>query len=434
MHEQQTYSEKFTGVTPSAHHPAATAEPNPVYGPEGVSTRRPRDAAEKRAVALGWFSLGLGLAQVIAPRQLARTIGVADNRTTELTLRAFGVREIASGVGILLQPRPNTFLWARVLGDLIDLAALTEQLVRTRSKKPRLALATAAVVGTTALDIKTALDATRARAGQNMSAHGIHVKHSITIQAAPEDVYAYWRNLENLPRFLSHLESVQVFGSRSVWRAKAPAGTTVEWEAELLADTPNSLISWRSLPGSTIPNQGSVRFKPAPKGQGTEVHVQLVYSPPGGVIGSLVAKLFGEEPKQQIKSDLRRLKQVLETGEVLHSDTSIHRRPHPAQPPSRVTVDPDERIRPLHRLDPANQLARSARGSASSDASLTGVSSRSNASAAPPKPPRPAQPTHGSIAEADDQRTAASDAPNDAIPFTHFTNQGFGTTRDDDAS
>lgn len=434
MHEQQTYSEKFTGVTPSAHHPAATAAPNLIYGPEGVSTRRPRDGAEKRAVALGWFSLGLGLAQLIAPRRLARAIGIADNQRTQLTLRAFGVREIASGAGILLQPRPNTFLWARVVGDLIDLAALTEQLLTARSRKPRLAIATAAVVGATALDIKTALDSTRARSGQNMSAHGIHVKHAITIQAAPEDVYAYWRNLENLPRFLSHLESVQESGSRSVWRAKAPAGTTVEWEAEILSDTPNSLISWRSLPGSTIPNQGSVRFRPAPNGQGTEVHVQLVYSPPGGAIGSVIAKLFGEEPKQQIKSDLRRLKQVLETGEVLHSDTSIHRGPHPAQPPSRVPVDPEARIRPLHQLDPVNQLTRSARDSRGSDLSggalSSGESSGPIANAAPPKPPRPHNPT----TQSDDQRTAASDAPNDAIPFTHFTNQGFGTTRDDDAS
>jgi uncharacterized membrane protein len=155
------------------------------------------------------------------------------------------------------------------------------------------------------------------------------------LRLPPEEVYAFWRNLENLPRFMQHLESVRMTDERrSTWRARAPAGTTVEWEAETVEDRPNELIAWRSLPGSSVPNSGQVRFVPAAGNRGTEVHVELQYDPPGGKLGAVVAKLFGREPGQQVASDLRRFKQVLETGEVVHSDASIHGRPHPAHPPA----------------------------------------------------------------------------------------------------
>src|SRR4051812_44726549 len=119
---------------------------------------------------------------------------------------------------------------------------------------------------------------------------------------------------------MAHLESVKVDNGRSTWRAKAPAGSSVEWQAEVVMDHPNQAIGWRSVEGTLVPNRGVVRFDAAPGGRGTEVLVELKYDPPGGPLGALVAKLFGEEPAQQIAGDLRRLKQVLETGEVLHSD------------------------------------------------------------------------------------------------------------------
>jgi uncharacterized membrane protein len=150
---------------------------------------------------------------------------------------------------------------------------------------------------------------------------------------SPEQVYEFWRDFRNLPRFMEHLESVELLeGRRSRWRAKAPVGSNVEWEAEIVEDRPNEMISWRSLPGSEVDNTGSVRFLPAPGGRGTEIRVALEYDPPGGRLGAKVAKLFGEAPEQQVASDLRRLKQVLETGEVVHSDASIHRGMHPARP------------------------------------------------------------------------------------------------------
>jgi uncharacterized membrane protein len=146
---------------------------------------------------------------------------------------------------------------------------------------------------------------------------GIKVEKSITINKSPEELYRFWRNFENLPRFMDHLESVQVTGgNRSHWVAKAPAGKTVEWDAEIYNEKENELIAWRSLEGADVDNAGSVRFQPAPGGRGTEVKVVLKYDPPGGVIGATIAKLFGEEPSQQIEEDLRRFKQVMETGEI----------------------------------------------------------------------------------------------------------------------
>jgi uncharacterized membrane protein len=111
----------------------------------------------------------------------------------------------------------------------------------------------------------------------------------------------------------------------------------VEWDAEITEDRPNELIAWRSLPDSQVPNSGQVRFRDAPGNRGTEVIVELKYQPPGGKIGALIAKLFGEEPGQQVKGDLRRLKQVMEIGEIVHSDASIYPGPHPAQPPEDLS-------------------------------------------------------------------------------------------------
>ena len=162
----------------------------------------------------------------------------------------------------------------------------------------------------------------------------IHVRRSVTVDRGREEVYAFWRDFENLPRFMEHLESVRITdGDRSHWTARAPAGRTVEWDAELTEDVPGERIAWRSLPGADVPNRGVVRFVPAPADRGTEVHVELEYDPPAGRLGATVAKLFGEEPSIQVAADLRRFKQVLETGEVVRSDASIHRGMHPAQPP-----------------------------------------------------------------------------------------------------
>ncbi|HEX8143302.1 MAG TPA: SRPBCC family protein [Pyrinomonadaceae bacterium] len=146
---------------------------------------------------------------------------------------------------------------------------------------------------------------------------GIKVDKSITINKSPEELYRFWRRFENLPRFMNHLESVTTTGEgRSHWVAKAPAGSTVQWDAEIYNEKENELIAWRSLDGADVDNAGSVRFEPSAGGRGTTVRVTLRYDPPGGALGAAVAKLFGENPEQQIDEDLRRFKQVMETGEI----------------------------------------------------------------------------------------------------------------------
>jgi uncharacterized membrane protein len=145
----------------------------------------------------------------------------------------------------------------------------------------------------------------------------ILVERSITIGMSPEALYTFWRNFENLPQFMAHLETVTTHDAqRSHWVAKGPAGTQFEWDAEVTEDRPNELIGWRSLPDAQVQNQGMVRFQPAPGNRGTVVGVTMQYDPPAGPLGAGIAKLFGEEPKQQVDSDLRRLKQKLEAGEI----------------------------------------------------------------------------------------------------------------------
>jgi uncharacterized membrane protein len=146
---------------------------------------------------------------------------------------------------------------------------------------------------------------------------GVRVERAVTINKPREEVYRFWRNLENLPTFMKHLESIRVLDDRrSHWVAKGPAGRTVEWDAEIINEIENELIGWRSLEGAQVDNAGSVHFKSIPSGRGTEVRVLLQYNPPGGAVGAALAKLWGEEPGQQINGDLRRLKQILEAGAV----------------------------------------------------------------------------------------------------------------------
>ena len=141
---------------------------------------------------------------------------------------------------------------------------------------------------------------------------GVKVEKSVTVNRPVQDVYHFWRNFENLPRFMDHLESVTVIDeNRSHWVAKAPAGTRVEWDATIHNEIENQLIAWRSLPGADVNNAGSVHFTSTGSGL-TEVRVVLSYEPPAGKLGAAVARLLGEEPSKQVEDDLRRFKQVME--------------------------------------------------------------------------------------------------------------------------
>ncbi len=146
---------------------------------------------------------------------------------------------------------------------------------------------------------------------------GICVEREVAIDKSPEELYRFWRNLENLPRFMSHLREVHVLDdTHSHWVADAPAGMKVEWDAEIINDIPNEVIGWRSMPNAEIPNAGSVHFTRAPGNRGTIVKVEMQYDPPGGPVGAAFAKMFGVEPSEAIYTDLQHLKQTLETGEI----------------------------------------------------------------------------------------------------------------------
>lgn len=145
----------------------------------------------------------------------------------------------------------------------------------------------------------------------------IHVTKSVTINKSQQELYGFWRDFENLPHFMSHLESVKkIDNKRSHWKAKAPIGSSVEWEAEITSDVENERIGWKSMEGADVPNSGVVEFLPT-SNRGTQVRVTLSYEPPAGKIGMLIAKLFGEEPGQQIGDDLRHFKQLMESGTIM---------------------------------------------------------------------------------------------------------------------
>jgi uncharacterized membrane protein len=146
---------------------------------------------------------------------------------------------------------------------------------------------------------------------------GIKVERAVTINRPREELYRFWRNFENLPRFMDHLISVKVTDpTHSHWIAMAPAGTSVEWDAEIINERENELIAWRSLDNADIGNAGSVHFTPAPDGKGTVVRVVLEYDPPAGYLGATIAKLFGQEPDQQVREELRHFKALMEAGEI----------------------------------------------------------------------------------------------------------------------
>lgn len=273
---------------------------------EGVDQRQ-------LARALGWFSVGLGLVQILAPRSLGRIIGAGENHA--MLMRLCGVREIASGMGLLSERAPASSAISRVAGDAMDLALLGAALRSPDAQPTRLLGAATAVMGVMAVDVYAA--GRQARDGLGEGGEDVPVKASIAINSPAQKLYDFWRDFENLPRFMDRLQSVtHKDENTSHWVAKAPVGSlSVEWDSEVLDDQPGSLIAWRTLPGSQVRHQGSVRFEPAGT-HGCIVHVEMQYAAPGGKLAALAAKIFGEDPELQIRRDLRALKQFIETGEV----------------------------------------------------------------------------------------------------------------------
>ena len=243
----------------------------------------------------------------------------------ERTLAVHRTREVKG-------ERPNVHQlerWASLFGG----AALTLYALRRRDRSGAvLALAGAALVErgatghcrvyhalgvTTNADEGSFLERKRGRAAVLDASKAVRVERSVTIARSPEQLYAFWRDFRNLPRVMQHLEDVTLLdGDRSRWRAKAPAGQSVEWEAEIINEVPNELIAWRSVAEATVPNAGSVHFTPAPGGRGTVLRVIIEYEPPAGLVGSTIARFVHEEPDAQVREDLRRFKRMMETGET----------------------------------------------------------------------------------------------------------------------
>ena len=287
--------------------------------PRGQTKRQQQaggTSVDRLATGLGWFSIGLGFAEVIAPRSVAKLVG---SRNHSALLRFFGLREIAAGVGILKSGNPAPGLWARVGGDIVDIAFLASVLGARRSKKDRAIGATIAVAGVTALDILAAQKASSAYGAWPQAR--ARAEAGLLINQPLEECYRFWRNVENAPRFMSYVESVRTTGERrSHWVARTPGNMRIEWDSEITEDIPNQRISWRSLPGSDVMSSGSVEFDRAPGNRGTIVRVQMDYGNAAHAIGSALAKLVGKDPEQVAYKDLRRFKQILETGEVITTE------------------------------------------------------------------------------------------------------------------
>jgi uncharacterized membrane protein len=146
------------------------------------------------------------------------------------------------------------------------------------------------------------------------------IGRTVTINVPRQALYAFWRDFRNLPLFMENIESVQVFDERrSHWTVKGPADSTVEWDSVIVEDIPGALIAWSTTDETEVPNRGRIEFRDTTNGRGTQVTVTIAYDPPVGKLGKAVAKLFGREPNIQARQDLRRFKQLMETGEIPRS-------------------------------------------------------------------------------------------------------------------
>jgi hypothetical protein len=242
--------------------------------------------ADSLANGLGWFSVGLGLAQVIMPDRVAEIAGIDPTPENVRLMRSFGLRELTSGVGILTQPMPDKWLWSRVAGDVLDLAMLGVALGNDKNHRGRTVGAALAVLGVTGLDILAAKELSKKRE-------------------------------------VAEIDDVSV-GERTVFRiitVKAhPANVEKDWN-EFVADQ-----------GSDESRSAVMSFEPAPGGRGTEIRAEISYTPKAGKLGETVQKMRHKSPGQKLGMDLKHFKMLCETGEITKSDASIHKHMHPAQP------------------------------------------------------------------------------------------------------
>ena len=277
-----------------------------------------RDAvqdAERVSTALGWFSIGLGLMEIAAPASVARFAGMQDRPGTRNLVRAFGAREIGAGIGILLSPRDASRVWARVAGDALDVSGLAVALADEGTDRSRAIMATIAVLGVTAVDIACAVQLGPKSIGSVPAGTMKDVSQAITVNAPTDTVFDFWRELSNLPRVMTHLKGVQV---------------------ELLDEVADERLSWRVTDHAGRQSQGTVSFRPAPGGRGTEVRVRVERQTVA--VPRMLSRLVGQSPEQRLRADLSRFKQIIEAGDVARSDgPSLWR---PARPTDAASAMP----------------------------------------------------------------------------------------------
>jgi uncharacterized membrane protein len=329
----------------------------------------PEAGARPLARALGVASAALAVPMLASPRSVARLVGVDDVDVAPQVIEAVGVREVLHALTLLTGSPRNA--WTRVAGDALDLTLLGRALAGSRGdRRTKVSGATAAVAGLAVLDTVAAIRSRHSGQHGRGRPGPLALVASVTVRSSPQEVYSYWRDFENLPRFMGHLRSVTVDGQgRSTWTAEAPIRRQVTWQAEMTGDEPGRRISWKSLPGSDIANSGTVHFAETPDGTGTEVRVRLHYDVPGGAIGRVVARVWGEEPSQQVHDDLRRFKALMETGDIVRSDAmpdgvdSGHQMSQrPAQPVKAAPQSAGRSARSARRsARPSNRSGKDAR-------------------------------------------------------------------------
>jgi uncharacterized membrane protein len=267
------------------------------------------------AQALGWFSVGLGLTALLAPRTLGNLTGIGPRAGL---LRAVGLREMTSGVGLLSSRDATPWLWSRVAGDAIDLLALGAAAAQPQAgTRTRSLLSLALVAGVTAADVSASLRQTRRRGSRADGITEEYVERSIVINKSPQECYEYWRDVTNAPNYMRMIESATDLGDRrSHWVATMPGGVRVEWDSRVSEDLPGERIAWHSTPDSPLLHAGVVSFERAPGERGTVVRLMVHYRPPAGLLGRIADKALGQPPAFELKEDLRRFKQILETQEI----------------------------------------------------------------------------------------------------------------------
>lgn len=300
------------------------SNPSPVLLLHGVSTRNktsPMKATHRLARGLGWFSVCLGLAEIISGRELDRYLGTGRRQGI---LRLFGLRELGAGAVILAQREPNAAsVWSRVGGDVMDLiflgTALEHQGNKTRLE--RLTVATTTVAAITALDIYCAWQLGRTpKTSEEESVQVGRAEANSTINGTPEELYALWRDPETLTQVMGHFATVAAKSEdHAEWTVHGPAGTTLQWESQIVQEEPGQFLRWYSLQGAKIPNGGSIKFAPAVGGRGTVATLSVDFNPPGGVFGKAAAKAVGMVPHALAIQALQRFKRLAEKGGVAAS-------------------------------------------------------------------------------------------------------------------